>query len=62
MKLILECSKCWNSYPADLKRIYKWDDGWVYEYETECLHCRVGITAQLSEINEKPELAIQENT
>lgn len=56
MKVIIECSKCWSNYPADLRRCYQWDDGWVYEYEAECLNCRVGITTILQDVEEKPEI------
>jgi hypothetical protein len=56
LKVIIECSKCWGNFPAVLRRVYQWEDVWVYEYETECLNCRVGITCILQEIEEKPEI------
>jgi hypothetical protein len=61
LKVLLECSKCWSTFPAFLREIHvKGNIDPVYQFEIECMNCRVGICAYISEIDEKPELTIGE--
>lgn len=58
MKILLQCSKCWGVYPADLKETHTKGNplGPVYEYVMECMKCMVSISAFVQEIEEVPEL------
>lgn len=55
MKVILHCSKCFKNYPADLIRIWEWDDGNTYEYRTKCLNCGASLECVVSEVEEIPQ-------
>lgn len=59
MKVILHCSKCFKNYPADLVRIWEWEDGNTYEYHCKCLNCGVQLECVLSDIEEIPTNPIE---
>ena len=52
MKVIIQCSKCFGNYPADLQQAFNWKDGWVYQYATRCLKCDIPIECVISEVEE----------
>lgn len=55
MKVIICCSKCFKNYPANLIRIWEWDDGNTYQYMTKCLNCGVMLDCIVSEVEEIPQ-------